>query len=59
MIAAAPDYRSRFDSLMGLYGDASREWPAVQALTGSDTAAADWIAPLQAGLAAYGAAEGW
>lgn len=59
MIAAAPDYRSRFDSLMGLYGDASREWPAVQTLTGSDTAAADWIAPLQAGLAAYGAAEGW
>jgi hypothetical protein len=58
-VQSAPDYERKYEVLMEVYGDAATEWPAVVTLTGSPLGALDWVDPLRAGLALYGATEGW
>ncbi len=58
-IAAQPDFEQRYRRLSDLYHASVADWATSQALSPSDTSAADWIAPLADGLSDYGAAEGW
>lgn len=58
-VLMAGDFGARYIELKGMYAAAAGEWPQVQAITGSTLNATDWIDELAAGLAAYGAGEGW
>lgn len=58
-LVAEGDYEARFRLLQDVYANAASDWPDVERITSSPLGADDWIAPLAAGLALYGADEGW
>jgi hypothetical protein len=58
-LQAIHDPEQRYRQMMTLYGAAHGEWHQVQRHTGCSAAAKEWIEALAAGLALYGATEGW
>ena len=58
-LQAVAEPQQRYRNLALLYQAARTEWPGVQRHTGSPLGAAHWIDALAAGLARYGATEGW
>ena len=58
-LTAETDPRLRYDALLALYDAASAEWPGVESLIRCEFGEADWITRPRAGLALYGATEGW
>ena len=58
-LQAVRDPEQRYRRLAALYDAARTEWPQVQRHTNCSAAGKEWIAAVAAGLALYGATEGW
>jgi hypothetical protein len=58
-LQAEPDPERRYRKLVALYSAAHTGWPIVTRHTNAASGAKEWIDGVAAGLALYGATEGW